>query len=177
MVNIWKIHNANTRSENGGKQAEDSRKKGREHVARNTVRYLKPLERRLVEEQKERPKFEEEGGDLDPEQLRLGREGDGRQGQDAWDVRVLFRGTSKAGKAPTTTKWIDRVRKDDDVREFVRCRLVARGFQTKTRGSEGRSVSRRCHHSMQRKHFLHTLQGVREQRREQGQDEVLMSST
>ena len=28
--------------------------------------------------------------------------------------------TSKAGKAPTTTKKIDRVTKDDDGREFVR---------------------------------------------------------
>ena len=34
--------------------------------------------------------------------------------------------TSKAGKAPTTTKWIDRVKKDDGGREYVRCRLVAR---------------------------------------------------
>ena len=34
--------------------------------------------------------------------------------------------TSKGGKAPTTTKWIDRVKKDDDGRESVRCRVVAR---------------------------------------------------
>ena len=49
--------------------------------------------------------------------------------------------TSKAGKAPTTTKWIDRAKKNDVRREFVRCRLVARDcgarFQTKSRGSEG----------------------------------------
>ena len=32
--------------------------------------------------------FEEEGGDLDLEQVRQGREGDEPQGQYAWDVRV-----------------------------------------------------------------------------------------
>ena len=30
---------------------------------------------------------------------------------------------SSGGKAPTTTKWVDRTNKDDDGKEFVRCRL------------------------------------------------------
>ena len=31
--------------------------------------------------------------------------------------------TWKAGKAPTTTKWIDGMKKNNNGREFVRCRL------------------------------------------------------
>ena len=44
--------------------------------------------------------------------------------------------TSKAGKVPTTTKWIDCVKKGDDGH------MSARGarLQTKTRGFEGRLV-------------------------------------
>ena len=37
--------------------------------------------------------------------------------------------TSTAGKAPTTTKCIGRMKKNDDGREFVRYRLVARAFK------------------------------------------------
>ena len=43
-----------------------------------------------------------------------------------FEFRSCEGATSKAGKAPTTTKWVDRVKKDDDGDEFVRCRLVAR---------------------------------------------------
>ena len=42
--------------------------------------------------------------------------------------------TSKAVKAPTTTKWVDRVKKDDAGNEFVRCRLVARDFKPTREG-------------------------------------------
>ena len=42
--------------------------------------------------------------------------------------------TSKASKMQTTTKWVDRVKKDDDGRTFVRCRLVARDFKPKREG-------------------------------------------
>ena len=35
---------------------------------------------------------------------------------------------------PTTTKRVDRVKKDDDVRTFVRCRLVARDIKPKHEG-------------------------------------------
>ena len=37
--------------------------------------------------------------------------------------------TSKASKMQTTTKWVDRVKKDDDGRTFVRCGLEARDFK------------------------------------------------
>ena len=68
--------------------------------------------------------FEEEGGDLDLEQVRQGRE---KEVNDMVNVRGMFEfglweeATSKAGQAPTTTKWIDRAKKDDDGREFARC--------------------------------------------------------
>ena len=70
---------------------------------------------------------EEEGCDLDPEQVRQGRE---EMNYMVKTLGMLVFGsweeaTSKTGKVPTTTKWIDRVKKNDDGREFVRCRLVA----------------------------------------------------
>ena len=52
----------------------------------------------------------------------------------------LQEATSRGGKAPTTTKWVDRTRKDDDGKEFVRCGLVARDAKPKPRRTEGRLV-------------------------------------
>ena len=48
--------------------------------------------------------------------------------------------TSKAGNAPSTTKRIDRMTKNDNGREFVRCRSVARDFKPRREGSDGRLV-------------------------------------
>ena len=45
------------------------------------------------------------------------------------EMNYMVKTLGKAGKAPATTKWIDRVVKDDDGREFVRCRLVAGRFK------------------------------------------------
>ena len=42
--------------------------------------------------------------------------------------------TSNAGKAPTTMKLIDGVKKDNDGRELVLCRLVARDFKPRREG-------------------------------------------
>ena len=79
---------------------------------------------------------EEEGCDLDPEQVRQGRE---EMNCIVKTLGMLVFGlweeaTSKTGKVPTTTKWIDRVKKNDDGREFVRCRLVARDFKPRREG-------------------------------------------
>ena len=80
--------------------------------------------------------FDEERCDLDPEQVRQGREEKvnymvktlGMFEFGSWQEATL-----KAGKAPTT-KWIDRVTMGDDGREFVRCRLVARDFKPRREG-------------------------------------------
>ena len=40
-----------------------------------------------------------------------------------------------ARKNPTTTKWVDCVKKDDEGQEFLRCRLVARDFKLRHEGS------------------------------------------
>ena len=37
--------------------------------------------------------------------------------------------TSGKSKMPTTAKWVDRAKKDDTGKTFVRCRLVARDFK------------------------------------------------
>ena len=42
--------------------------------------------------------------------------------------------TSSAGKMPTTTKWVDRGKKDDNGKTFLRCRLLARDFKPKRDG-------------------------------------------
>ena len=42
--------------------------------------------------------------------------------------------TSKAGMAPTLMKWIDRMKKNDDGSEFVRCQPVARDFKPRQEG-------------------------------------------
>ena len=141
--------------EDGGKQAKDSRRRGREH-AEETVYYLRPLERAEAKKESEETQkvvklaevevneeevdcrteggthFEEEGGDLDLEQVRQCREDEMN-----CMVKTLVmcecvswdEATSKTGKAPTTKKWIDRMKKNDDRRELVICRLVARGFK------------------------------------------------
>ena len=67
------------------------------------------MRRRLSGEQKTKTQCGEEGGDLDLEQVRQGR---GRS-----DVESRLR---------TRRKWINRMKKSDGGREFVRCRLVAR---------------------------------------------------
>ena len=57
----------------------------------------------------ETQKFEEEGGDLVPEQVRQGREEEMNflvETLGMYDFGSWQEATSKAGKAPTTTKWI-----------------------------------------------------------------------
>ena len=68
---------------------------------------------------------------MDLEQVRQGREeemNDKVKTLGMFEYASWHEATSKAGKAPTTTKWVDRAKNRDDGREFVRCRLVARGF-------------------------------------------------
>ena len=45
--------------------------------------------------------------------------------------------TSRTSKMPTTTKRVDRAKKDDNGKMFVRCRLVARDFKPKREGPRG----------------------------------------
>ena len=40
----------------------------------------------------------------------------------------------RGGKKPTTTKWVENKKIDDDGNEFVRCRLVARDFKQRCEG-------------------------------------------
>ena len=128
---------------------------------RRTVRYLKELHR--LESKKElgkvqevvevtevevnekeeewmneaEPRRVEEEGDLDPEQVLQGREEEMKY---MVKTLVMFEfgswkdATSRAGKMPTTTKWVDRAKKDDNGNTFFRCRLVARDFRTKREG-------------------------------------------
>ena len=72
----------------------------------------------------------EEEGDLDPEQVRQGWEEE--MNHMVKTLGMFEFGTSKdamsrAGKMPTTTNWVDRAKKDDNGKTFVRCRLVPKG--------------------------------------------------
>ena len=113
---------------------------------------------------------EEENGDLDPEQTdKVGRRRRSSLGIfefGSWEEPKL-----KTGKAPTTTKWIDRVKKVDDSREFVRCRLVARDFEPRREGPRDDLSAAMPPLETQKALFAYVA-GVREKRREQGQDEV-----
>ena len=52
----------------------------------------------------------------------------------------MRRSNVESEKAPTTTKWVDRVNKDDAGNEFVRCRLVARDSKPTREGPERRPI-------------------------------------
>ena len=137
-----------------GEESEESR-------LRKTVRYLKELDKmenkkgsgksqevmevaevEVNEEEEEWMTDEEsrqveEGGDLDPEQVRQGR-----QEEINYIIKTLKmfefesseEATSKAGKTPMTTKRVDRNKKDDNRKTFVRHRLLARDFKPKHEG-------------------------------------------
>ena len=57
--------------------------------------------------------------------------GDWLHGQDVGMFEL-----ARQARIPTTTKWVDCVKKDDAWRKMLRCRLVAPDFKTKTWGSE-----------------------------------------
>ena len=79
----------------------------------------------------------------------------------------------KTSKMPTTTKWVDRATKDDNGQMFVRCRLVARDFKPKRKGPRDDLFA-----AMQpleaKKALFAFFAGVRERRRVQGHDEVML---
>ena len=51
---------------------------------------------------------------------------------------------TKAGKNPTTTKCVDRTKKDEEGDEFVRCRRVARDFKPRQVGPRDEGLLRLC---------------------------------
>ena len=79
--------------------------------------------------------------------------------------------TLKAGKMQTTTKWVDRVKKDDTGKTFVRGRLVARDFKPKHEGSRDDLFAAMPPLKAEKALFAFVA-GVRERRRTQGHDEL-----
>ena len=79
----------------------------------------------------------DEGGELDPEHVRQGREEDMNymiKTLKMFEFGSWEDATSRTSKMPTTTQWVDRAKKDDNGKMFVRCRLVARDFKPKHEG-------------------------------------------
>ena len=123
-----------------GEESEESR-------LRKTVRYLKELDKmehkkesgktqEVVEEAEvevneeeeewmtEEPRQGDEGGDLDPEQVRQGREEEMNymvKTLKMFEFESWEDATSRTSKMPTTTKWVDRANKNNTGRTFVRC--------------------------------------------------------
>ena len=79
--------------------------------------------------------------------------------------------TPKAGKAPTTTKWADCLKRDNNDREFVRCRLVARDFKPWREGPRD-DVFAAMPPLESKKALFACVARVRKKWREQGLDEV-----
>ena len=138
-----------------------------------TVEAVELAEVEVNEEEVEWRQFEEEGG-LDREQVRQAREEEMNymvKTLGMFEFGSWQEGTSKAGKAPTTTELIDRVKLDDDGREFVRCRLVARDFKPGREGPRD-DLFAAMPPWKTNKALSACVAGGREKRREQGQDEV-----
>ena len=75
--------------------------------------------------------------------------------------------TSRTSKMPTTTKWVDRAKMDDNGKMFVRCRLAGAPIS-----NQSVTCSRRCHRWKRRRLYLAFVAGMREKRRVQGHDDV-----
>ena len=185
----WMRTDGNKRK--AGEESEESR-------LRKTVRYLKELDKmenkkesgktqevvevaevEVNEEEEEwtteeEPQRGDEGGDLDPEQVRQGRAEEMN-----YTVKTLKMfefgswddATSGTSKMPMTTKWVDRAKKDDSGKTFVRCRLVARDFKPKHEGSRD-DLFAAMPPLEAKKALFAFVAGMREKRRAQGHDEV-----
>ena len=158
---------------------------------RKTVRYLKELD--MMENKKEMGKVQEvvdeeldkwmteeeshrgdEGVDLDPKQVRQGREEEMNymiKTLKMFEFGSWEDATSITIKMPTTTKWVDRAKKDEDGNTFLRCRLVARDFKPKQEGSTNDLFAAMPPLEAEKALFAFVA-GVREKRRAQGDDEV-----
>ena len=95
-------------------------------------------------EVKEEDRHEEEAGEMQAEDgeqefdlVQQGRREEfeyTKERLQMFEFGSLQEAMSRVGKAPTTTKWVDRTKKGDDGKEFVRCRMVARDFKPKREG-------------------------------------------
>ena len=105
---------------------------------------------------------------MDPEQVRQGREEEMN-----YMIKTLKMSefglwedaTSRTSKMLTRTKWVDRAKKDDNLKIFVRCRLVARDFKQMDEGPRDDLFA-----AMPPLEAF--VAGMREKRRVQGHDEV-----
>ena len=116
----------------------------------------------------------DEGGDLDPEQVRQGREEEINymiKTLGMFELGFWKDATSRTSKMPTTTKWVDRAMKDDNRKMFVTCRLVARDFKPKREGPKDDLFAAMPLLEVKKGLFAFVA-GMREKRRAQGHDEV-----
>ena len=74
---------------------------------------------------------------LDEEMVRKGRKEESEYMADKLEMFEFgdyAEAKRRGGKEPTTTKWVEGKKVDEDSNEFVRCRLVARDFRCKREG-------------------------------------------
>ena len=111
---------------------------------------------------------------MDPEQVRQGREEEMN-----YMIKTLKMSefglwedaTSRTSKMVTRTKWVDRAKKDDNLKMFVRCRLVARDFKQMDEGPRD-DLFAAMPPLEAKKALFAFVAGMREKRRVQGHDEV-----
>ena len=111
------------------------RKKGAKEMQGVEVNELEEVEWRT--EEKEELQFETEGSAMDPAQVRQGREVEINyvvKAMEMFEFGSWEDAVTRGGKVPTTTKWVNRVNKDDVGRDVVRCRSVARDFKPRREG-------------------------------------------
>ena len=113
---------------------------------------------------------------MDPEQVRRGREEEMNYmiktfkmfEFGSWEDTTL-----RTSKMPTATKWVDRAKNDDNGKMFVRCRLVARDFKPKREGPRDDLFAAMPPLEAKKSLFLFVA-GMREKRRVQGHNEVML---
>ena len=116
----------------------------------------------------------EEGCDLDPEQVRQGREEEMNymvKTSKMFEFGSWEDATTRSSKMPTTTKWVDRAKKDDTGKTFVRCRLVARDFKPKREGARD-DLFAAMPQLEAKKYLFAFVAGVREKRPAHAHEEV-----
>jgi hypothetical protein len=118
---------------------------------------------------------DEDGDDeLDVDQVKAGRkeEMDFMLGKlDMFEFGSYEEAVRRGGKVPTTTKWVEGWKADEEGGRFVRCRLVGRDF--KKRGVEEREDLFAAMPPLESKKLMFRMvAGVRGQRRRKGLMEV-----
>ena len=127
------------------------------------------------DEEVKMPEFYEKEEELDPVMVEKGRREEVEfmvKKLDMFEFGSYEEAKLKGeGKEPTTTKWVEGKKMDDDGNEFVRCRLVGRDFKPRHEGPR-EDLFAAMPPLEAKKALFAMVAGVRGRRRRRGLDEV-----